>query len=118
MGKKIDEPAALLPDGSTMRYREDVQYPAWTEEVEPDGENLQNRTLYAALSHAHYALATLRGATISFPPGKPPPACVMTGGPTPKRFGLELALLDAALEVCGVERGSTIPLPKVEAQPK
>jgi hypothetical protein len=117
MAKKIDEPAALLPDGGTLRYREDVQYPPWIEQEQPDEENIQNRALYAALAHAHYALSTLRRATISFPPGTTP-ARMMTGGPTPKRFGLELALLDAALEVCGVERGSSIPLPKVEAKPK
>ena len=117
MAKKTDEPAILLPDGSTVRYREDVQYPAWIEEEDHGGENLQTRALYAALAHAHYALATLRNATITFPPGKTP-ARMMTGGPSPKRFGLELALLDVALEACGVERGSTIPLPKVEAKPK
>jgi len=117
MVKKTDESATLLPDGSTMRYREDVQYPTWIEQEEPGAVNLQNRTLYAALAHAHYALSTLRGATMSFPPGKTP-ARIMTGGPSPKRFGLELALLDAALEVCGVERGSSIPLPKVDAKAK
>jgi hypothetical protein len=86
-----DEPAILLPDGSTLRYREDAQYPAW---IEAEGD-LENRTLYAALAHAHKALSSQRGRDLN-------------------RFAIELALLDAALEMMGVERGHAIPLPKVE----
>jgi hypothetical protein len=33
----------------------------------------KTKIVYAALAHAHFALATLRGATISFPEGKAPP---------------------------------------------
>jgi hypothetical protein len=90
-----DEPATLLPDGSTLRYREDVRYPTW---MEAKGD-LDNRILYAALAHAHKALSSQRYGNL-------------------RRFAIQLELLDAALdaalEVCGVERGAPIPLPKVE----
>ena len=106
---KKDEAGVLLPDGSTLRYQEDEQYPAWMKE-ENDPENL---AIYAALAHAHRRLSSLRAATITFPRGGEPGV-----GPAGlNRFAIELALLDAALEACGVKRGDPIPLPKVEAKP-
>lgn len=105
----------VLPDGSRLHYDDTMQYPSWMEEEQPTEEDdLRNRTLYAALAHAHYVLSMLRAATISFSGSEQPPGLTITG-PTLERFALQLALLDAALEVCGVGPGEAIPLPQIEA---
>lgn len=72
--------------------------------------------MYAALAHAHFALATLRGADIHFPAGAAPPEELSMTQPGNKRFYLQLALLGMALESMGLDLREQIPLPQVRVE--
>ena len=76
----------------------------------------QADAIYAAVAHAHYALATLRGADIRFPPGRTPPAQLSMEEAGNKRFYLQLTLLGMALEAMGTDLSKPIPLPEVRQQ--
>lgn len=104
--------ADRLPDGS-QRLHQDApdlaQLPTqFTEE--------QVNAIYAAVTHAHFALATLRGADITFPPGRTPPPELSMSEPGNRRFYLQLALLGMALQSLGVDLSRQIPLPEVRVE--
>lgn len=104
--------SSRLPDGST-RLNQDAP---GTPELPTQFSQEQVAAIYAAVAHAHFALATLRGADISFPPDKMPPPELSMGEPGNRRFYLQLTLLGMALESMGLDLGRQIPLPQVRVE--
>jgi hypothetical protein len=101
-----------LPDGSRRHRNPGPDVPDLPTEFSSE----QIATVYAAVAHAHFALATLRGADIVFPPGRSPPPELTLAEPGNQRFFLQLALLGMALEVMGLDAAQPIPLPEVRRQ--
>lgn len=104
--------ADRLPDGSQRLHQDQsdlARLPTqFTEE--------QVNAIYAAVTHAHFALATLRGADIDFPAGRTPPPELSMSEPANRRFYLQLTLLGMALEALGVDLSRQIPLPEVRVE--
>lgn len=104
--------ADALPDGSRRLHQARPEVPRLPTEFSRE----QVDAIYAAVAHAHFALATLRGADIEFPPGRTPPPELSMGEPANRRFYLQLALLGMALEAMGLDLSQQIPLPPVQVQ--
>lgn len=105
-------PSDTLPDGSTRLHQAD----AGSLELPTQFSEEQVAAIYAAVAHAHFALATLRGADIQFPAGKTPPPELTLTQPGNGRFYLQLALLGMALESMGLDLSRQIPLPQVQLE--
>ena len=105
-------PSTSLPDGSRRHRNPGPDVP----ELPTEFSSEQIAAVYAAVAHAHFALATLRGADIVFPPGRTPPPELTLAEPGNQRFFLQLALLGMALEVMGLDPAQPIPLPEVRRQ--
>ena len=99
----------VLPDGSKRLHQTEPPSPQLPTQFSQE----QAGAIYAALAHAHFALATLRGADIEFPRGRTPPPELSMGEPAGKRFYLQLALLGMALEAMGADLTQPIALPQV-----
>ena len=104
--------ADALPDGSRRLHQGAADVPPLPTKFSQE----QVGAIYAAVAHAHFALATLRGADIEFPPGRMPPPELSMGEPANRRFYLQLALLGMALEAMGLDLSRQIPLPQVQMQ--
>jgi hypothetical protein len=105
-------PTDDLPDGSKRLRQPGPDAP----ELPTQFSLEQVNAIYAALAHAHFALATLRGADIRFPADRPPPAELTMAQPGNQRFYLQLALLGMALEAMGLDLNQQIPLPQVRVE--
>jgi hypothetical protein len=101
-----------LPDGSRRLHESGPGTP----ELPTHFSQEQASAIYAAVAHAHFALATLRGADIQFPPGRDPPPELSMQEPANRRFYLQLALLGMALESMGLDLSKDIPLPQVRLE--
>jgi hypothetical protein len=112
MADKSTITADMLPDGSQRLHQDALDLPALPTEFSQE----QVSAIYAAVTHAHFALATLRGADIKFPAGRTPPPELSMSESGNRRFYLQLALLGMALEAMGVDLNRQIPLPQVQVQ--
>lgn len=104
--------ADALPDGSRRLHQSGPDSPELPTQFSPE----QVSAIYAAVAHAHFALATLRGADIQFPAGRTPPPELSMEEPANRRFYLQLALLGMALEAMGLDLSQQIPLPQVQVE--
>ncbi len=104
--------ADALPDGSRRLHQSGPDVPQLPTQFSQE----QVGGIYAAVAHAHFALATLRGADIQFPAGRTPPPELSMEEPANRRFYLQLALLGMALESMGLDLSQQIPLPQVRVE--
>ena len=105
-------PPDSLPDGSQRLRQPGPELPPLPTQFSPEQVN----AIYAALAHAHFALATLRGADIQFAPERMPPAELTMTLPGNQRFYMQLTLLGMALESMGLDLTQQIPLPQVKVE--
>ena len=112
MASRSTADADALPDGSRRLHQSGPDTPDLPTQFSQE----QVSAIYAAVAHAHFALATLRGADIHFPAGRTPPPELSMGEPGNRRFYLQLALLGMALESMGLDLSRQIPLPQVQVE--
>ena len=105
-------PTDALPDGSKRLHQPGPGAPQLPTQFSQE----QVSAIYAAVAHAHFALASLRGADIQFPSERTPPPELSMNEPGNQRFYLQLALLGMALEAMGADLGKPIPLPEVRQE--
>ena len=105
-------PTDPLPDGSKRLRQPGPDFPTLPTQFTPE----QVSAIYAAVAHAHFALATLRGADIQFAPERMPPGELTMTLPGNQRFYMQLTLLGMALESMGLDLTQQIPLPQVKVE--